>query len=192
MSRFQDIRVEPELLVAAAQGERTAQRALYAMMAGPMFALVRRVVRDRALAEDVFQDAMVRVFATLGSFRGDAPFGIWLRQVTLNECLMQLRTPWYRARQALRAVLPEEPAKDLPLADLVDLERALVRLPDSARVVLWLHDVEGLTHDEIATAFGRTTSFSKSRLSRAHALLRAQLAPSAVVAGAHEVQGQVV
>ena len=57
----------------------------------------------------------------------------------------------------------------------VDVERALARLPDASRVVVWLHDVEGLTHAEIAELFGRSSSFSKSQLSRAHVKLRSWL-----------------
>ena len=98
---------------------------------------------------------------------------------------MFLRSPWQRARQALVAVLPgEEDARLLPdglvahdpLPELIDLERALARLPEIARAIVWMHDVEGMNHEEIAAQFGRSVSFSKSRLSRAHAQLRAQLA----------------
>jgi RNA polymerase sigma-70 factor (ECF subfamily) len=64
---------------------------------------------------------------------------------------------------------------DPPLAERIDLERALARLPAIARAIVWMHDVEGLSHEEIAALFGRSISFSKSRLSRAHALLREQL-----------------
>ena len=62
-----------------------------------------------------------------------------------------------------------------PAPELIDLERALAKLPDVARTVVWMYDVEGLNHEEIAAMFGRKVSFSKSQLSRAHALLRAQL-----------------
>ncbi len=71
---------------------------------------------------------------------------------------------WGRRRQPVDLLLPE----------IIDLTRALDELADTPRTVLWLHDVEGLTHEEIAEAFGRTASFSKSQLARAHALLRAQ------------------
>jgi RNA polymerase sigma factor (sigma-70 family) len=143
--------------------------------------LIRRLVRGRAAAEDVFQDCMVGVLGHLPQFRGDAPFGAWVRQIALRHCLMHLRSPWQRARRALVAVLPGEaelpvPAADPPLADLIDLERALARLPLLARVIVWMHDAEGLSHEQIAAQFGRTVSFSKSQLSRAHAALRLQLA----------------
>jgi RNA polymerase sigma-70 factor (ECF subfamily) len=185
MSRFLTITLSGDCLRRAATGERAAQREVYDQAAGPMFALIRRLVPGRAAAEDVFQDCMIGLLRHLPDFRGDAPFGAWARQIALRQCLMYLRSPWQKARRTLAAVLPgedePEPAPlllstdDPPLAEIIDLERALARLPEVARAVVWMHDAEGLTHEEIAASFGRSVSFSKSQLSRAHALLRAQL-----------------
>jgi RNA polymerase sigma-70 factor (ECF subfamily) len=146
-----------------------------------VFALVRRLVPGRAAAEDVFQDCMIALLRKLPQFRGEAPLGAWARQVALRHCLMHLRSPWQRARRALASMLPGEehpavPTVDPPLVEMIDLERALARLPGVARAIVWMHDGLGLSHEEIAAQFGRTTSFSKSQLSRARALLRAQLA----------------
>jgi RNA polymerase sigma factor (sigma-70 family) len=183
MSRFLDIQLDLQAVNRAAAGDRDAQRQLYEQAAGPMFALVRRVLRDRTAAEDVFQDAMIAVLKHLPGFRGDAP-GAWIRQVTLNQCLAHLRSPWQRARRSLREWAGMDGDEDFDLAvqavaptspEAIDLARALDDLADVPRTVVWLHDVEGLTHSEIATAFGRTESFSKSQLARAHALLRARL-----------------
>jgi RNA polymerase sigma factor (sigma-70 family) len=185
MSRFLDIRLDGPCVRAAARGDRAAQRALYDQIAGPMFALIRRVVRDRAAADDLFQDSMMSVLRHLPDYRGEAPLGAWVRQITLRQCLMHLRSPWQRLRSALQVMVGDadtaeglaalDASIDPPLAELVDLERALVQLSATTRAVLWLHDVEGLTHEEIAATFSRTPSFSKSQLARAHALLRAQL-----------------
>jgi len=175
MNRFTDIELDPEVIRRAAAGDRDALRLVYDQVAGPMFGLARRIVRDRATAEDLFQDSMETVLRRLSQYRGDAPLGAWLRQVTLRHCLMHLRSPWQRARGALRELLPDSAVAELPLAELMDLERAMGRLSDTARTVLWLHDGEGLTHEEIAAAFGRTTSFSKAQLSRAHQTLRGLL-----------------
>jgi RNA polymerase sigma factor (sigma-70 family) len=175
MSRFLDIQLSPECIQRAAAGERDAQRQLYEQLAGPMFGLVRRIVRHRATAEDLFQDSMESVLRHLPQYRGEAPLGAWVRQLTLRHCLMHLRSPWQRARGALREIVPGSDLAELPLAELVDLERALGALSDTTRTVLWLHDAEGLTHEEIAAAFGRTTSFSKSQLARAHQTLRTLL-----------------
>jgi RNA polymerase sigma-70 factor (ECF subfamily) len=90
---------------------------------------------------------------------------------------MYLRSPWHRSLEWLDADprhadgLAIEGPKATADAD-AELERALMRLPALSRVVVWLHDVEGYTHIEIGLALGRTPSFSKSQLSRAHARLR--------------------
>lgn len=189
MSRFLAISPEPQCLRLAAAGNREAQRRVYELAAAPVFGLVRRLVRSRAAAEDVFQDCMIALLDHLGDYRGDAPFGAWVRQVAARHCLMHLRSPWQRARRALwaddcdaDAGVPHDAGlrgtaagSDATLAEHIDLERALSQLPGIDRAVVWLHDVEGLTHEEIAALFRRTTSFSKSRLARAHALLRAEL-----------------
>jgi RNA polymerase sigma-70 factor (ECF subfamily) len=130
---------------------------------------------------------MMAVFERIGSFRGEAPLGAWVRQVAVTRCLMYLRSPWHRARLALdrrddyssdragegaarqeilRIAIPEA------WSDQMDLERALATLSPTARAVVWLYDVEGYSHEEIARQFGRTVSFSKSQLARAHARLR--------------------
>ncbi len=190
MSRFLDIQFDLQSLNRAAAGDREAQRLLYEQVARPMFALVCRVLRDRTAAEDVFQDSMIAVLKHLPGYRGDAPLGAWVRQITLNQCLAHLRSPWQKARRALRdwvgADGEEDPelvllALDPPLAEIIDVQRALAELADTPRAVLWLHDVEGLTHEEIGAAFGRSVSFSKSQLARAHALLRTQLGDRADV-----------
>lgn len=203
MSRFLDIPLDQDCLRLAAAGDRAAQRRLYQQVAGPVFALVQRLVPQRSAAEDVFQDCMVSLLRHLPSFRGEAPFGAWVRQIALRQCLMHLRSPWQRARRALHAVIGSDadadggwlPVQDGPSAESIDLERALARLPAMARTVVWLYDVEGLDHAGIAALFGRSVSFSKSQLSRAHALLRAQLAdepaPTPMAPPAVPAQGQV-
>lgn len=196
MSRFLAITLDEDCLRRATDGDRVAQRQVYESVAAPVFSLIRRLVPGRASAEDVFQDCMIGLLDSLGDFRGEAPFGAWVRQVAMRRCLMHLRSPWQRARRALRWSPPGDAgdataadggppeallgqgvaAHEAPLAERIDLERALERLPETARTVVWLHDVEGLTHEEIAALFDRSTSFSKSQLARAHALLRAALA----------------
>jgi DNA-directed RNA polymerase specialized sigma24 family protein len=101
MSRFLDIQLDMPTVNRAAAGDREAQRQLYEQASGPMFALVRRVLRSGAAAEDVFQDSMMAVLKHLPSYRGDAPLGAWVRQVTLNQCLAHLRSPWQKARRTL-------------------------------------------------------------------------------------------
>jgi RNA polymerase sigma factor (sigma-70 family) len=185
VGRLTDIEADPALLRRAGAGEAAAQELLYRLLAGPAFSLTRRLISDRAAAEDLFQDALMQVFAKLPHFRGEAPFGAWVRQILVRCCLMHLRSPWQRARTAWSSDDTGDAGSDVHLAagrqaepfdgESIDLERAFRRLSAPTRAVLWLHDVEGMTHEEIAVAMHRTPSFSKSQLARGHARLREQL-----------------
>ena len=83
---------------------------------------------------------------------------------------MRLRRNKYRDTDEFEEDLHRAPRNDNGLR--MDLEAALERLPETSRAVVWLHDVEGYTHEEIAGMMGKTVSFSKSQLARAHARLR--------------------
>ena len=182
MSRLADIPVAQDLIERARDGDEAAQAAIYTMLGPSVFALIRRLVGERALAEDLFQDTMMRLFERLPNFRGEAPLGAWLRQIAVTRCLMYLRSPWHRRRLPVALenmaqasnLLPSVPATS---ADALDLERALARLTPVARAVVWLFEVEGYSHEEIARLFGRSVSFSKSQLARAHARLHDWLEP---------------
>lgn len=177
MGRFRDMEIDAGLAARAVAGDKDARRALYDAVAGPVFALVLRIVRERATAEDLFQDVLEQMYRQLPAWRDEAPFGFWVRQIAMRRCLMHLRSPWQRVRQAMSDLLPEaEPAAaGVSLPELIDLSRALDRLSPKARAVLWLHDFEGMSHAEIGEAWGQSASFSKSQLSRAHAALRRSL-----------------
>jgi RNA polymerase sigma-70 factor (ECF subfamily) len=183
VARLTDIDVPLDVLARARSGSEGAQAAIYAAVAPATFGLVRRLAGSKALAEDLFQETMMAVFQSLESFRGEAPLGAWVRQVAVSKCLMYLRSPWHRARMKLtydgdsdwvESLLPVTPG---PRAEVVDLERALASLAPTARAVVWLFEVEGYSHEEIAQSFGRSVSFSKSQLARAHAKLRQWFEP---------------
>jgi RNA polymerase sigma-70 factor (ECF subfamily) len=184
VSRLADIPIPEALIAQARAGDEAAQAGIYRALAPAVFALVRRLVGNRSVAEDLFQDTMMALFQRLGDFRGEAPLGAWLRQIAVTRCLMYLRSPWHRARlnwdfddhnaSLPFAVLPVTPATS---SDVLDVERALATLTPVGRAVVWLFEVEGYSHEEIARLFGRSVSFSKSQLARALARLRLGLAP---------------
>lgn len=183
--RLTEINVPPDTLARALAGEQSGQSAVYAALAPATFALIRRLTGGGALAEDLFQDTFVLVFQRLHAFRGEAPLGAWVRRIAVSRCLMYLRSPWHRARLRLRgesegdawhdALLPVAPAASQE--ETVDVERALASLSPTARAVVWLFEVEGYSHEEIAQLFGRSSSFSKSQLARAHLKLREWFQP---------------
>ena len=185
MAKLVEIDLPEERLRSACAGDEAAQAAVYAATAPAVFALIRRLIVNRAMAEDLFQDTMMALFQRLPEFRGEAPLGAWLRQIAISKCLMFLRSPWHRARLHLESQGEGEIAHGLsalvtpaPAPEGLDVEKALASLSPTARAVVWLYEVEGYSHEEIARYFGRSVSFSKSQLARAHARLREWFEPS--------------
>ncbi|HYM41806.1 MAG TPA: RNA polymerase sigma factor [Steroidobacteraceae bacterium] len=182
MTRLFEIAVPEDLRVRACAGEEGARQAIYAAVAPATFSLIRRIVGHTSAAEDVFQDTMMILFERLPEFRREAPLGAWLRQIAVSRCLMYLRSPWRRVRLRLEANDTEAGLASMPVTaalppELIDVERALAALAPTARAVLWMYEVEGYSHAEIAAAFGRSVSFSKSQLARAHLKVRTWLEP---------------
>jgi RNA polymerase sigma-70 factor (ECF subfamily) len=187
MPSIADMDLAPGTLERARAGEIDALEAIYCSFAPGVTTLARRLLGRLTAAEDLAQDVFVDVLTKLDQYDGRGSFAGWVRRITVTRCLMQLRSPW---RRGLRLVTPvgseRAPSADEPIApegaelDL-DLERALDRLGETARLVVWLHDVEGYTHAEIGTLLGGTSSLSKSQLARAHERLRELLEPSGVI-----------
>jgi RNA polymerase sigma-70 factor (ECF subfamily) len=176
VNRLVEIAVAQEVLEGARVGDERAQASIYAALAPATFALIRRLVGSRALAEDLFQDTMMTLYQHLAQFRSEAPLGAWVRQIAVTKCLMYLRSPWNRARLGFDPDL-NGGSVPAPLPETIDVEHALAVLTPTARAVVWLYDVEGYSHEEIAREFGRSVSFSKSQLTRAHARLRGWFEP---------------
>ncbi len=170
---------DTECIARARHGDGAAMRELYARYAPRVYAVVRRLAGDDALAEDYAQEAWVRAFRALPSFRGEAAFSTWLHRIAVNSALHGQR--WRTRRTGNEIPLPvalsDRGASDRPVLRIA-LERALQRLPAGMRQVLVLHDVEGYTHDEIGEALGITPGTSKSQLFKARAKMREMLSTS--------------
>ncbi len=183
------IAVDELLLARAKRGEAQAIEALYRSFSLPVYTLARRLCGSGHEAEDVVQETFLEVLRSISRFRGDGSFAGWVRKVAASKALMRLRRN--RAMPALEPlddVLPFAATEDgaghpvthgHQVGDRLDLEAAFAQLSPTSRAVVWLHDVEGYTHDEIAALLGKTASFSKSQLSRAYVRLRAVLAHEA-------------
>ena len=186
MAGFADCRPDGATLERARHGDMAAHEALYGSYGRPVYTLAVRILADPAMAEEIVQDTCIEVIRHIGSFRGDAAFGGWVKRIATNKCLAYLRSAWHRKAQGFGAgddgdEFDWEPVDTLDpattVADQEGLARALAELPPTARAVVWLYDVEGYSHHEIASLMGKTVSFSKSRLARAHEQLRASLGP---------------
>lgn len=175
------IDVPAALLARARQGDREAFEQVYRRFERPVFTLALRICGDRAEADEVLQDAMLKVWSGIDGFRGEggSPFWGWLRQIAVNEALMRLRRGRRLAVELDGLDADDHAEADIPpppaAADAALLQRALEQLPHATRSVLWLYHAEGYTHEEIAAAMQRSASFSKSQLARGTRRLRTLL-----------------
>lgn len=181
MSKGFSQEIDPQLVRRAAKGDPAAHAELYDRFGPAVFTLARRLVRRKDVAEEILQDAFLDVLRRIGSFRGDAPLGAWIRRIAVNRSLMFLRSYWEKHNDELpESISAPGNSPDIDIENL-DMLRLLETLPDTARTVVWLHDVEGYTHDEIGRLMNRTASFSKSQLARAYAKLQAGIVADAEV-----------
>lgn len=167
---------EARLIERACEGDPLAARTLYERYAPRVYAVVRRIAGSDDLADDYAQEAWIRVFRALPSFRGDARLSTWIHRIAVNAALQALRRvdAWEGRREEMpidATVGPED--TDVLLADR--LEKALDRVPAGMRKVLILHDVEGYTHEEIGELLGISSGTSKSQLFKARARMRTLL-----------------
>lgn len=167
---------DAETFARACDGDMEAHARLYELFAPMVYTLARRMLAAAAPAEDVLQETFVEVIRHVRTCRGHTELGFWIRRIAVNKCLMHLRSGWVRRQTALSGTEPAA-SSGADEGEDIALERALGQLSATARAVVLLHDVEGYTHNEIAALTGRTASFSKSQLARAHERLRELLSP---------------
>lgn len=192
-----DAAQERDLVGRAQDGDLAAFEALYHAYAGRVFALCLRLTGDRGEASNLLQDAFVRAWERLSSFRGEAALTTWLHRLTVNCFLEEARktrrrearfetqdlgqrqetTTHGRERSALRALnTPARPEPSLQHATpdvaqasdvRLDLAAALPQLPEGARRVFVLHDMYGYRHEEIASLLGIAAATVRVQLFRA-------------------------
>lgn len=172
------------LIDRARAGDPRAERALYDAHVDRLFRLAFRLTGDEELAREYTQQALTRAFRSLHTFRGDASFGTWLHRVTVNVTLSGSRKDKRRREveqelgTAARWAAPASRPGDPMLRHRI--EAALESLPELYREAVVLHDIQGYTHDEIASILAIPPGTSKARLSRARARLRPLLASCAL------------
>ena len=157
-------------------GDERAFREMYRRHTPRLLGFVSRLLgRSTDEAEDVVQETWIRASKNLERFRWDSAFSSWLLGIGLNVVRDVIRRD---ARTTMIPVdcLPESPAPVSRHDDRIDLERSIKSLPDDRRLVLILHDVEGMKHREIAQKLNIPEGTSKTTLSKARMQLRVLLA----------------
>jgi RNA polymerase sigma-70 factor (ECF subfamily) len=177
---------ELALARAASAGDERAFERLYSRHSARVFALCLRMSGSRSRATELTQDVFVQVWRQLGTWRGESALATWIYRLTVNLVLGNARAETRRQRREMSAD-GEEVDRDHSRAgnagnaggverapavgDAIDLERAIASLPDGARTVFVLHDVEGYRHGEIARMMGTAEGTCRAQLHRARRLL---------------------
>lgn len=170
--------LEPSDVALAARGDARAFQRLYEENVDRVHALARRMMGHEH-AHELTQDVFVRAWQKLHTFRGEARFSTWLHRLAVNLILSR-RAAFATQRARFIAddeVLERVESRRNGSEHAIDFEGAIERLPEGARMIFLLHDVEGYRHEEIASMLGVTTGTTKAQLHRARMLLRGHLGP---------------
>jgi len=180
---------ESELVQRAAGRDPAAIRQIIKQHNQRLYRLARAVVGRNGDAEDALQEAYLRAFASLDSFRGESSLATWLSRITLNEALARLRSQ-RRLRRTAPPDLPaaariisfpnsgasDDPERNMAQRQLLQLvERATDELPEAFWLVFMARVIEGLDTDETAVLLGLRPATVKTRLHRARKLVRERL-----------------
>lgn len=181
VAAFAPDRIEPARTVTddvslAAQGDAQAFERLYRAHLPRVHGLVRRMAGPKD-ADEITQDVFVRVWQKLGTFRGDAAFTTWLHRLAVNVIIERFRSAASRRLKLVDdgVVMEALPARAERPDRRLQIDAALEHLPDGARQIFVLHDVEGYKHEEIASLLAISSGTSKAQLHRARMLLRKRL-----------------
>lgn len=168
-----------DIVRRAQAGDVAAFESLYRTHSPAIYLLCRRMARDEHEARELLQDAFVRAWERLPSFRGESGVGTWLHRLAVNVVLGRFRTDRRRELVPLTDDLqaPRIRGAAAGADDRIDLDAAIARLPNGARTVLVLHDVCGYSHDEIAEMTGIAAGTARAQLWRARRALLSLLSP---------------
>jgi RNA polymerase sigma-70 factor, ECF subfamily len=170
-----------ELIEGCRRGEPDAFRALFETHKDMVYSIALRYSGDPAVAQDIAQDTFLKLFSTIGSFRGDSNFESWLYRTVVNSCFDQKRRT-RRLTPLLNEVLSALRTPDLSVLDEVlraemssHVRSVVDSLAPDQRMVIVLRYTQGLSYDEIAAILGCASGTIASRLNRAHKVLERRL-----------------
>jgi RNA polymerase sigma-70 factor (ECF subfamily) len=184
---------ESELVAGLRMGDAAAFETLVRRHGGQMLAVARRLLRCEQDADDAWQEALLCVFRKADTFEENARLSTWLHRITVNACLMKLRSQRRRREVEMDDLLPtfhqsghhtgrvsdwESPAENTAMAEVrLQVRECIDRLPESYRMVLLLRDIEEKDSEEVAKMLGCSANCVKTRLHRARQALRTLLEP---------------
>ena len=176
---------ESRLIERASRGDAQAFNELMAQHERRMYAVAARMCGNHEDAQDCLQEAMLRAYRAIASFKGQSSFSTWVYRITTNACLDELRRRKNRPNTSLDVLLdtgwspsdggnaPEKHA--LRAERMRKLQEYIRELPEDMRAAIVLRDVQGMSYDDIATALNTNVGTIKSRISRGRERLREKI-----------------
>lgn len=172
------ITTELELIDACLRHEQYAQRMLFDTYAAKLLGVCYRYAPSQADAEDILQDAFVKIFDNLDKFRKESSLETWMTRIAINTAISYLRLNKKYTNESDLEVVENHSSHSNEQFNNIDtkiLMKCIQDLPDGYRVVLNMFAIEGYSHKEIADELGITESTSRSQFFRAKAILEKKL-----------------
>jgi RNA polymerase sigma factor (sigma-70 family) len=168
---------DTELVEGCCRGDRKFQRMLYEKYSARLYMVAQRYTKSVQEAEDILQEAMIKVFHHIKSFRAEAKLETWMRRIVINTALNHQRSKLYMFPMVDvdNLALTDQRAISLEGLHVQELLRLVQSLPDGCQVIFNLYAIEGYTHVEIAEMLGISEGTSKSQYARARSLLQQKL-----------------
>lgn len=168
---------EKQLIQGCIAEKSNYQRALFQQYAGKMLTVCRRYARHDQEAEDMLQDAFIKVFNNIQKFRQEGSFEGWIRRIVVNTALKSISKSSFKKEKIGIERMPDSSEEPTVLAQLGEEEllRIIRNLPDGYRVVFNLYAIEGFSHREIAKELNIMESTSRSQLVKARRMLQKQV-----------------
>jgi len=168
---------EKEIIKGCIKKNAICQRMLFEQYAGKFMAVCNRYASDYSSAEDMLQDAFIKIFAHIDQFKFEGSFEGWIRRIVVNTALKILQKKRINFLEATEKTEASETVNTYALSKLNadELMKLISALPDGYRTVFNLNVIEGYNHDEIAKMLNIKASTSRSQLVKARKLLQEQI-----------------
>ena len=168
---------EKKLIKNCINGDRKAQEEIYAQFSSRMYVVSQRYSKSQQEAEDILQEAFIKVFKNIHQYRGEASLGAWIKRIVVNTALNSQRSKLYMFPMSDVEVLENDTEKEPVLSEFhfKDLLRMIRSLPEGCQIIFNLYAIEGFNHKEIAEKLTISESTSKSQYARAKQLLKKRI-----------------
>lgn len=165
--------IHQDIIDQCRKGDQKAQFQLYKLYYRPMYNICLRIVNDEMEAEDAMQEAFLKAFKKIDTYKGEVSFGAWLKKIVINRSLDYLKKRKVKFEEiSAKTTEIGDCQMEIKEVNLETIKKAIQNLPDGYRVVISLYLIEGYDHEEISQILGISNSNSRTQFLRAKIKLR--------------------